>query len=277
VAAHRDGDDSREIERAKTAIRKADEDLEFLAAETQGLAERAAVALQAVKNFEISDNERLMDELAPKAAEARDAVNAWIEQGRQVFADYDAVMTEASRLVSAVGKSPRQEGPRGHGLEQHIHALHQAVANRPVPLPMPDFAHTKFLAEQETGQARGGGYLMPFKRCMDCGQLVLVGKYRKHYQAHRGKQNRGWSARNRSDQRKFRAAVLIRDGHQCTFVENGLRCPVTEPVVAHHTVPLHKGGSFDPAGGVTLCELHHREVDRLCTVTRVSTVRAGSC
>jgi hypothetical protein len=48
----------------------------------------------------------------------------------------------------------------------------------------------------------------------------------------------------------------------CTLVVNGLRCPATRELVAHHKTPLHKGGSFDPDGGVTLCRAHHREVDR---------------
>jgi hypothetical protein len=49
--------------------------------------------------------------------------------------------------------------------------------------------------------------------------------------------------------------------YRCTLVVDGVRCEATEQLVAHHRVPLHKGGSFDPAGGVTLCEPHHREVD----------------
>jgi len=98
---------------------------------------------------------------------------------------------------------------------------------------------------------------------MTCRQLVRQGaEYERHRNAHRGNQSRGWSARNRSDQRRFRVAVLKRDGHQCTFVENGLRCPATRDLVAHHKVPLHRGGSFDPDGGVTLCRAHHRTVDR---------------
>ena len=103
---------------------------------------------------------------------------------------------------------------------------------------------------------------MPVKRCLDCKQLVRLEDWQHHRNLHRGNENRGWSARNRSDQKRFRTAVLKRDGHRCTFVlGNGLRCPGTDPLVAHHTVPIHKGGSFDPAGGVTLCEQHHREVD----------------
>ena len=98
---------------------------------------------------------------------------------------------------------------------------------------------------------------------MDCRALVPLGDWQQHRNQHRGNTNRGWSARNRSDQRRFRNAVLRRDGHQCAFLlENGLRCPVRVDLVAHHKVPLHRGGNFDPAGGVTLCELHHREVDR---------------
>jgi len=70
---------------------------------------------------------------------------------------------------------------------------------------------------------------------------------------HRGNTSRGWSARNRSDQRRFRRAVLKRDGHRCTYMVNGIRSEATEQLVAHHKVPLFKGGGFDPASGVTLC------------------------
>lgn len=103
---------------------------------------------------------------------------------------------------------------------------------------------------------------MPFRRCMECRQLVPLGEWQQHRNSHRGNDNRGWSARNRSDQRRFRTAVLKRDGNQCrALLESGQRCPVRVGLVAHHTVPLHRGGDFDPAGGVTLCEHHHREVD----------------
>jgi hypothetical protein len=96
---------------------------------------------------------------------------------------------------------------------------------------------------------------------MDCRQLVRLGDYAKHKDQHRGNMSRGWSARNRSEQRRFRNAVLKRDGYRCTLVVDGLRCEATEQLVAHHNLPLHKGGSFEPAGGVTLCEQHHRDVD----------------
>jgi hypothetical protein len=107
---------------------------------------------------------------------------------------------------------------------------------------------------------------MPYRRCLDCpgpNNLVRLEEWVEHRKLHRTNDNRGWSARNRSAQRRFRRSVLARDGHQCTFIlGNGLRCPVTAPLVADHRLPLHRGGSFDPAGGVTLCEQHHREVDR---------------
>ena len=102
---------------------------------------------------------------------------------------------------------------------------------------------------------------MPLRRCMECAQLVRLEDWQQHRNSHRTNQNRGWSARNRSDQRRFRNAVLTRDGQRCTYRVDGVRCEATEQLVAHHKVPLHKGGSFDPAAGVTLCEQHHREVD----------------
>jgi chromosome segregation ATPase len=38
---------------------------------------------------------------------------------------------------------------------------------------------------------------------------------------------------------------------------NGLRCPVTEPLYAHHNIK----GSYEAVDGVALCNRHHREVD----------------
>jgi 5-methylcytosine-specific restriction endonuclease McrA len=103
---------------------------------------------------------------------------------------------------------------------------------------------------------------MPFKRCMACGELVRLEDWQPHRNAHRGNQSRGWSARHRGQQKAFRKAVLTRDGWACTFVfPSGLRCGVTEDLIAHHKIPLGKGGGFEPDNGVTLCRPHHREVD----------------
>jgi hypothetical protein len=57
--------------------------------------------------------------------------------------------------------------------------------------------------------------------------------------------------------------VLHKDGHQCTWVERGARCPVTSDgqLDAHHTEP----GNDDPLTGRTLCNSkafgHHGMVD----------------
>ena len=69
-----------------------------------------------------------------------------------------------------------------------------------------------------------------------------------------------WSPnRNRSAQARFRRQVLQAAGFRCQrILDNGYRCPVTEPLFAHHNVK----GSYDPADGVALCRTHHREVDR---------------
>jgi hypothetical protein len=70
----------------------------------------------------------------------------------------------------------------------------------------------------------------------------------------------GWpgAPRNRALQAKFRRQVLAAAGHQCQAIENGTRCPVTEPLVAHHLIR----GSWDPQDGAALCPHHHRTIDR---------------
>lgn len=67
-----------------------------------------------------------------------------------------------------------------------------------------------------------------------------------------------WSAnRDRTEQARFRRAVLTNAGHQCQHVEHGHRCPTTNPLQAHHTHP----GNNDPATGLALCHAHHKQLD----------------
>jgi hypothetical protein len=123
VRAHQEGKDGREIERAKKAIREADQDLEFMAAEAEGLANRAAVAKQAVASFDVTDNGRLLDELRPKAEEVTERLASLFASIPEVADEYNAIVAAASRLVSVAGKSPVEEGPDGHGLDQLLHII----------------------------------------------------------------------------------------------------------------------------------------------------------
>ena len=86
---------------------------------------------------------------------------------------------------------------------------------------------------------------MPSKPCTVCGELHPLG----HPHLRDG--------RDRSAQRRFRAAVLKKAGNQCQYVDRGRRCSVVRPLQAHHLEP----GNNDPNTGVALCAHHHREVD----------------
>ncbi|MBN1527577.1 MAG: hypothetical protein JW895_00840 [Thermoleophilaceae bacterium] len=153
VAAHRDGNDSREIERAKQAIRKTGEDLQFLKAEAQGLAQRAA-AKQQIANFDVTDNSRLLDELRPGATEVRDRLAAAFAALPEIAAEYDRYVTKASALVSAAGKSPREEGPDGHGLDQLLQAIRQQLNTREIPVPLPHGRHSAWVEQQNQAAAK---------------------------------------------------------------------------------------------------------------------------
>lgn len=54
---------------------------------------------------------------------------------------------------------------------------------------------------------------------------------------------------------RFARAVKRRDHHACVL------CGSTDDVRAAHIVPLHKGGSNDPANGRTLCRYHDKASD----------------
>ena len=83
------------------------------------------------------------------------------------------------------------------------------------------------------------------------------------YYPERKPRQRSWPARNRSEQARFRRAVLARAGDRCEYRENVLdpesRCTVTgaPDLVAHHCEP----GNADPATGMALCRPHHRALD----------------
>jgi hypothetical protein len=54
-----------------------------------------------------------------------------------------------------------------------------------------------------------------------------------------------------------RRAVFERDGHQCTFVESGERCPATELLEVDHIVPRAHGGSNHLDNLRVLCQQHN--------------------
>jgi hypothetical protein len=153
VRAHDEGADAKTVEKAKRAIRQADEDQEFLAAEVEGLANRAKRAQQAITNFEVTENERLLAELEPEAIKVRDDLAAAFGQIPEALAAYNAVVEPATRLVSVTGKSPQQEGPHGHGLDQLAHTIKQQTTGKEIRVPLPDWRYTKWLAEQARQQA----------------------------------------------------------------------------------------------------------------------------
>ena len=56
--------------------------------------------------------------------------------------------------------------------------------------------------------------------------------------------------------RRTRLRVLARDGHQCTWVEDGERCTATADEV-DHIVPHSQGGTDDDDNLRSLCGPHH--------------------
>lgn len=51
---------------------------------------------------------------------------------------------------------------------------------------------------------------------------------------------------------RLRKQALLRDGHRC------VRCGNTEPLAAHHVVPVAEGGTMTLDNVTTLCEHCHR-------------------
>jgi 5-methylcytosine-specific restriction protein A len=58
-------------------------------------------------------------------------------------------------------------------------------------------------------------------------------------------------------QRRICPAVKARDGHRCTWVDNGERCTGPADDV-DHIVPPHLGGSDAPQNLRSLCRQHHK-------------------
>lgn len=80
----------------------------------------------------------------------------------------------------------------------------------------------------------------------------------RHYPPRTPRQGGHWSTgRNRLAQARFRQAVLANAGHQCQWIGDTDRCPITSPLQAHHT----QAGNDDPATGLALCTAHHKALD----------------
>ena len=68
--------------------------------------------------------------------------------------------------------------------------------------------------------------------------------------------------KNPTAQQNARKRTLARYGNQCAWVDDGIRCPVTNPLEACHIVRYADGGSDDDSNLVLLCLHHHLEHDR---------------
>lgn len=106
---------------------------------------------------------------------------------------------------------------------------------------------------------------MPRYGCRKCGRVSDQTHCPKHRKKPDGRSS--WSKeRDRGLQARFRREVLARDGHQCTYVEDGIRCVATFDLRACHVRPLRDfapgdKAAYDPANGRTLCGPHDRLTD----------------
>lgn len=57
--------------------------------------------------------------------------------------------------------------------------------------------------------------------------------------------------------RRIRAKVLKRDGHRCTWIEDGHRCAATEQLMVHHIVHVRDGGDDSLGNLRAVCHPHH--------------------
>ena len=72
----------------------------------------------------------------------------------------------------------------------------------------------------------------------------------------------GWEKRpgvgaHSKDWPHIRLLILHRDGHTCTWVTNGVRCPATATTV-DRIIPLMDGGTEDENNLRSLCPPHHQ-------------------
>jgi 5-methylcytosine-specific restriction endonuclease McrA len=84
-----------------------------------------------------------------------------------------------------------------------------------------------------------------------CGRITNQPRCPQHTGNHTG-----WTPqRDRTAQARFRRALLTRAGHQCEA------CGNTTDLRACHTIPLHRGGTYDPANGQLLCRTCDKATD----------------
>lgn len=91
--------------------------------------------------------------------------------------------------------------------------------------------------------------------CPQCRALIAQAQHCPTCQG-----NTSWNGtRDRSEQRRFRNAVLEHAGYRCQHQTDGHRCNVinVSDLQAHHTIP----GNNHPATGLALCREHHRAAD----------------
>lgn len=63
--------------------------------------------------------------------------------------------------------------------------------------------------------------------------------------------------------------ILDRDGHRCTWTDDGVRCGERATDV-DHIIPAHKGGTDEPDNLRSLCRWHHeRKTAREANAARV--------
>lgn len=68
--------------------------------------------------------------------------------------------------------------------------------------------------------------------------------------------------------RKTRERILERDGHRCTAIENGRRCPETTNLHVDHITPKASGGTDDDENLTTLCARHNLTKGARCLSQR---------
>jgi 5-methylcytosine-specific restriction endonuclease McrA len=61
----------------------------------------------------------------------------------------------------------------------------------------------------------------------------------------------------RRNAKRIAQRVKARDGHQCMVIVNGVRCPETTRLEAHHVVARINGGSDSEQNQATVCHAHH--------------------
>lgn len=93
------------------------------------------------------------------------------------------------------------------------------------------------------------------KPCLTCGMPTEHGSYCRLHRRQQGGTGQRGSTRK---WRRTRQLVLARDGHRCTDITDGVRCPNTEDLSVDHIVPKARGGTDLQTNLRTLCATHHK-------------------